>query len=198
MPYGFHNFIYGWIDTAEDNWPPLLPKQIVPVGFELYSHINPTEADIMFTQGLNKRLGVEGKSIPEIAALAAEKNMSVDDVMALKETDGWEYTGLEPRDGEAYVCSAYVTALYKAAGLFDGVDIQATEFTPKDVYQLDFFDTEYKRPAECVHADPDLPYCQIMGKYQMTLPGYGTVSIYDHMNENCPINFPTYERDEGC
>ena len=79
-------------------------------------------------------MGVEGKSIPEIAALAAEQKMSVDDVMAMKEHDGWAYTGIEPRDGEAYVCSAYVTALYKAAGLFDDLDIQATEFTPKDVY----------------------------------------------------------------
>lgn len=23
--YGYHNFMYGWIDTAEDNWPPILP-----------------------------------------------------------------------------------------------------------------------------------------------------------------------------
>ena len=53
-------------------------------------------------------MGVEGKSIPEIAALAAERKMRVDDVISMKEHDGWEYTGLEPRDGEAYVCSAYV------------------------------------------------------------------------------------------
>ena len=39
--------------------------------------------------------------------------------MAMPEQDGWLYTGLEPRDGEAYVCSAYVAALWKAAGMFD-------------------------------------------------------------------------------
>lgn len=25
LPYGFHNFLYGWVDTANDNWPPILP-----------------------------------------------------------------------------------------------------------------------------------------------------------------------------
>jgi len=24
LPYGYHNFLYGWIDTAHNNWPPLL------------------------------------------------------------------------------------------------------------------------------------------------------------------------------
>jgi len=60
--------------------------------------------------------------------------MSVEDVMAMPELDGWEYTGLEPRDGLAYVCSCYVAAMYKAAGLFDDLDVNATEFVPKDVY----------------------------------------------------------------
>jgi hypothetical protein len=63
--------------------------------------------------------------------------------MALPEIDGWEYTGEEPRDGWSYVCSAYVAAMYKAAGLFDDLEINATEFTPKDVYTLDFFDTNF-------------------------------------------------------
>jgi len=25
LPYGYHNFLFGWIDTVEDNLPPLLP-----------------------------------------------------------------------------------------------------------------------------------------------------------------------------
>lgn len=31
VPYGYHNFMYGWVDTAEDNWPPLLPHHFVPL-----------------------------------------------------------------------------------------------------------------------------------------------------------------------
>jgi len=25
LPYGYHNFLFGWIDTPAKNWPPLLP-----------------------------------------------------------------------------------------------------------------------------------------------------------------------------
>jgi hypothetical protein len=66
--------------------------------------------------------------------------------MAIPEKDGWEYAGIPPRDGVSYVCSAYVTALYKAAGLFDDLEINATEFSPRDVYQLNFFDRTFVRP----------------------------------------------------
>jgi hypothetical protein len=75
--------------------------------------------------------------------------MGLDDVMGMVEQDGWEYTGQLPRDGLSYVCSAYVAAMYKAAGLFGDLEINATEFTPKDVYTLDFFDLEYERPEVC-------------------------------------------------
>ncbi len=67
--------------------------------------------------------------------------------MAMPEIDGWEYSSISPhKDGLAYVCSSYVAALYKAAGLFDDLEINATEFTPRDVYMLDFFDSAYERP----------------------------------------------------
>ena len=130
--------------------------------------------------------------------IAAEQKMTVQDVMAMVEVDGWEYTGEKPRDGLSYVCSAYVAAMYKAAGLFDGFNVQATEFTPRDVYSLNFYDLNFTRPDACATADPSLPYCQLLGKYTMNLPGYSTVAPYDHMNETCTVNWPEYTRDEGC
>lgn len=42
----------------------------------------------------------------------AKKNISVGDLMAMPEIDGWEYD-----DGESYVCSSFVAAVYKAGGL---------------------------------------------------------------------------------
>jgi len=85
LPYGYHNFLYGWVDTANDNWPPLLAKDFVPVMFKLVEDVKPTLAYNFFTEALNKRLGVDGKNISEIAELAAEQKMSISDVMAMVE-----------------------------------------------------------------------------------------------------------------
>ena len=198
LPYGYHNFLYGWIDTAKDNWPPLMPNEFVPVVFAVLEKILPHTAYVFFTEALNKRLGTDGLDIEGIAAEAAKQSMSIEDVMAMKEMDGWEYTSEKPRDGLSYVCSSYVIAMYKAGGLFEGLDIQATEFTPRDVYTTNFFDTKFDRPDACVAADPELPYCRLLGKFKMTLPGYSSVDPYSSMNETCTVNWPDYSRDEGC
>lgn len=198
LPYGYHNFLYGWVDTANDNWPPLLAREWVPVMFKLIEDIKPTLAYNFFSEALNKRLGVDGKNISDIAMLAAEKGMSVEDVMAMTEMDGWEYTGLEPRDGRNWVCSAYVAAMYKAAGLFGDMAIQSTEFATMDIYIMNLFDTTTPLPEQCVANDPNLPYCQLLGKYQVELPYYNTITPYEKMFERCPINYPTYEREPGC
>lgn len=85
LPYGYHNFLYGWVDTANDNWPPLLPKEIVPVAFKLFEDLEPAKAYVFFTEALNKRLGVDGKNISEVAEIAAGRGMSIEDVMAMVE-----------------------------------------------------------------------------------------------------------------
>lgn len=198
VPYGYHNFLYGWIDTPEDNLPPMLAHQFVPILYSYVEMVDKANADNMFTEALNLRLGVTGKNITEIAALAAQQDMSVEDVMAMTELDSFRYTGLGPKDGRAYVCSAFVTALYKVAGLFDGYEINATEFSPADVYRLNFFDTETPLPQQCIDAAPDLPYCQLKGKWKQILPGFNTVDPYDHMYERCPSVAPDFYRPEGC
>jgi hypothetical protein len=118
--------------------------------------------------------------------------------MSMPEQDGWKYSGEEPRDGLSYVCSSYVSSFYKVAGLYNGKFVNATEQTPRDVYMLNVFDAEFKRPQACVDADPDLPYCQLLGNYRMKLPGYNTIKPYDYMNEACPSVAPLYNRPEGC
>ena len=159
LPYGYHNFIYTWLDTAVDNLPPLIPRSGIPIVFSVLEKVAPKTAFTFFSEALNKRLGTHDLDVTGIAAAAAEREMSVQDVMAMTELDGWEYTSEEPRDGLSYVCSAYVAAMYKAAGLFDAMNIQANEFSPRDVYMLNFFDLDYERPEACVTADPSLPYC---------------------------------------
>ena len=92
LPYGYHNFLYGWVDTPKDNWPPMIPDAGVPIVFSILEKVLPSTAYIFFTEALNKRLGVRDKNIAEIAEVAAEREMSVEDVMAMVELDGWEYT----------------------------------------------------------------------------------------------------------
>lgn len=197
LPYGFHNFLYGWIDTADDNWPVMLPKDLVPVGFSIFEKFDKNTTDIFLSSGLNKRLGTKDLDVAGIAAEAAKRGMKFGDVMAMVEEDGWTYEGFY-HDGEAMVCSAYVAAMWKAGGLFGDLKINANEFTPKDLYQVKLFNPDFKRPAQCEEADPGQPWCQLLGKYRMTFPGYNTLDMYEHMNEKCPSLAPDFVRPDGC
>lgn len=60
---------------------------------------------------------------------AADKNMTIGDLFAQVEDDEWVYS-----DGISRVCSAFVASIYKAGGLFGEYDVNAAEFTPRDVY----------------------------------------------------------------
>ena len=197
LPYGYHNFLYSWIDTPEQNWPMILPKDLVPVAFAIIERFDKNLTDTFFTQSLNFKLNKTGLSIPDVAAAAAAEHLNVSDIMARVEMDGWKYQG-QYHDGESYVCSCFVAGIWKAAGLYDGYDIQVVEWSPKDVYQVDFFSKTYKRPKQCVEADPDSQFCQLLGKYRMTFPGWSSLKLYDNMNNKCPSVAPDFVRPDGC
>jgi hypothetical protein len=48
VPYGYHNFLFGWIDTAEENWPPLLPPGLIPIVFSVFSRLAPVAAESFY------------------------------------------------------------------------------------------------------------------------------------------------------
>ena len=193
LDYGYKNFIFSWIDTKNNNLPFITQHELIELIFSIIEKFNRKLSDKMVGEGLNMRLGTKGLTIPEIIAKAARKGLTFEDLLAVPERDEWVYS-----NGKNFVCSAFVTYFYKVGGLFDGVDIQAREFTPRDVYMLDFWDTNYNRPKECVEADPDLPYCQIMGKFKVELPGYSTIHPYSKMNERCPTQGPDFKRPNKC
>ena len=177
LPYGYHNFLFGWIDTPVDNLPPFLAHEFIPIVFSALEKIVPSVIDTFYTQALNKRTSTQGYSVSQIAGWGATKGLSVQDIMSMPEQDGWEYTGETPRDGESMVCSAYVAAVWKAGGLFDPYNINATEWSPKDVYIVDFFNPEKEMPKECQDANGAdiMGYCQVTGKYKMTFPEFSTI-----------------------
>lgn len=151
----------------EPHIPPYMEKANVDflkwaVNFTLVEKIAPNITDIMFTQSLNKKLGTHGLNISSIAEEGHKRSppMNVSDVMAMVEEDGWKYSGYY-HDGEAMVCSSFVTAMWKAAGIFGDTPINAVEWGPKDVYQVDIFDKNYKdtRPQQCKDADPEGLHC---------------------------------------
>ena len=192
-PYGYHNFIFGWIDTAHSSYPPILAVDLIAPVFAMIEYISPSAAQKVFTLALNKRLGTKNLTVTQISQVIYEKNMSWGELYAIVEEDSWIYP-----DGVSLVCSSFVSAFWKAGGLFGNITIQTTEFTPRDVYQLTLIDPSPRVPQGCNDLDPGNPYCQIMGKYRMQFPGISSVSLYDNMNEKCPSQPPEYFRPDGC
>jgi len=193
MPYGYHNFLFSWVDTEDENLPPTLPKQFVPVAFEMFGELLPGVMETFFLQAMNHRLNTTGLNFKQVVSEAAKRDTNLSELMAQPELDGWMYS-----DGYSYVCSCFVIGVYKAAGLFGDMELNAVEFTPKDLYQLNVFNTTAVLPEKCKQADPDLPFCQILGKYRMSMPGYSTIEPYAHMNEHCASAAPEFIRPEGC
>ena len=91
----------------------------------------------------------------------------------------------------------------KDTGIFDGMDIHfnAKEMQPKDIYLLDIFNRpgwKDERPDICKEVDPELPYCQVYGRYRLKLHGLGTITPYNNMFESCPSVPPLYVIPPGC
>ena len=65
------------------------------------------------------------------------------------EEDWFLYLDENSQKTHSFVCSSFVAAIYKEAGVFDNMNITATEMTPKDVYTMNLFDLEWERPKIC-------------------------------------------------
>lgn len=196
LPYGYHTFISTFFDTPTDNLPwPATPEAIECV-FGILEALDPSIVALVLSLSMNKKLGTTNLTMVEAANwAAANKGMTVGEVIAIPEQDAWVYP-----DGISLVCDSYYCAIAKAAGLFGDLapSIQCTEFQNKDVYSLNFFDLTRQRPAVCAAADPSAPYCQLMGPFHLNLAGAASVAPYANMAQTC-ASLPTdYARAPNC
>lgn len=194
MPYGFANFVYGWIDTPEDNLPPPLTGEFLAALLAMASRLAGDEVNMMFIWGLNHRLGTQCNDSACIFDALAQRNLNLTEAMSIPEQDAWVYP-----DGSQMVCDVFLLEVLKASGIFEPVVFQATEFTPKDLYTLDIWDPNGKSAIQCpTKADADPRWCQVLGSTKMAMPGWNSIAPYSAMCERCPSKYPEYERPAGC
>jgi hypothetical protein len=199
MPYGWHNFIYTFIDTMFDNLPRPTSPDLIEQLFGLYEPMAPLDSksslNSMVIMGLNHRLGSSCDTMQCIYDIIDPQNIPLFQVAIMPEQDQWMYPGNGCPYAECYsmVCDVFVTEMYQNAGL-NLPTFQATEQSPKDTYEMALFESNWHRPKVCDEADPDLPYCQLLGDYTLTLNNYNSRVPYQNMNNECPAYAPVYMR----
>jgi len=77
LPYGYHNFMSSYIDTPEDNYPSLMPNDLMPTLFAMLEKSHKNTTDMFFTEAMNKHLGTKGLDIPGVAAEAAKRGLNI-------------------------------------------------------------------------------------------------------------------------
>jgi len=205
LPYGFHNLFTGWIDTASGNYPPPLTSPLAMLVMSFGEVLLPMivgeslKTFDFLAQTFNHRLGTTNLTLNQVYAEAGKRGLVFDDVAVMPELDSWTFVD-DNQVGPSMVCDVFVMRIWKAGGMFGNLTdlIQAGEFTNPDAYTLKIFDSNYQRPAQCVAADPDSQFCQLLGEYRMVLRGYNTAMPFAHMRENCPGLPPLYQRPANC
>lgn len=133
LPYGVHSFLLSWLDTPELNYPYQLPSQSVVQLFSLIEKFDKNTTEMMFGTPMNMRLGTKGLNITELGAEAGRQNLTLDEVLAIPEYNNFTYDYLW-HDGPAFVCTGFLTEMWRSAGVFGNLTINSAEFTPKDIY----------------------------------------------------------------
>lgn len=215
LEYGYHNMLFGWIDTRKDNFPCIPPDyslclewEHVEVVFGNLDRLATSIVDQIMTEALAVRLGLEVgvARFADTLQEAAAQNMSADEVPPMVELDTYRYNTKrynQTETGPAMVCCVFVCNMWKAAGLFDNLEggrdaVNCAELTNWDDYSLTILDPNPTRPAQCVAADPDNVLCQLEGQYKLSLNDYSSKKPYPHMAERCGGNPPKYQRDDTC
>ena len=73
LPYGYHNFIYTWIDTPDKNFPFFTTSEIAEFLFSAASFLVPSFNDEFVLESLNNRVGKKNLTFQQIGAEAARQ-----------------------------------------------------------------------------------------------------------------------------
>jgi hypothetical protein len=198
-PYGYNNFLWTVIDSPTGNFPWPISWQLLENLFGVIETVDPDMVQQFVSLAMQKRLNTNSSlTIPQQAIAArAQLDLSFGELFSLPEQDAWVYP-----DGPSLVCDSYAVEIYKYAGLLDGLVINAAEFDNSGAYRLNFFDIQNStydpRPLACQQADPNMPYCILMGDYAIPLHGVSTIAPYSHMQEHCTGLPPNYSNPPNC
>lgn len=194
VPYGWHSFMYGWLDTPHANTAPPMDMEQLLLSFYVMEQLDYNKSRILLGNGLNKRLGTEGLDIMELIKVAKGRGKTIYEVIAEPEQDKWLYNGQK-----SLVCSAFATLIYKKAGVLPFPALQAAELIPRDLYSLDIFDTNPSYLPLCKRKDGNWRYCQLTGKYYIDLGReYSSVQPGKQLFQTCPSLPPDYLRPSTC
>ena len=224
VDYGYSSFLFGWIDTAKDNFPCTPASNYTscldgPFALQLAATLDEVfaeEHNNFFRQALAHRAGrwdADPAKTPgvleSVRHAATTRGLSFEELIQIPERDTWLYqTKYNGRDevaiGRSMVCCAFVCHMWKAGGLFDslGDRFACGEQTLWDIYSMRIFDEGRMgagRPAVCKAADPQNPLCQLMGAVTMHLaPDVNTRDLYPNMGERCGALPPEFIRPQQC
>jgi hypothetical protein len=67
FPYGYHNFLFGWIDTASQSLPNLLDPDLLLVLMSFIERVYEYPIKRIFTESMNKRLNTTGLKLDQIS-----------------------------------------------------------------------------------------------------------------------------------
>ena len=109
-----------------------------------------------------------------------------------------------PAGNLSMVCSSFVAHAYRAGFGLHWPPVNATEFSPKDVYQLQIF-ADNDRPrfanssqcANIIESDRG-SYCQVTGDVKLVLNDHNSVAVTEQMNNFCAAQWPGYQTTRPC
>lgn len=107
------------------------------------------DATIVYSPGLNKRVGLENAPLLEVFKKAHDMHLSSIDLVAIPEQDSWLYATKQngkPVKSRAMVCVDFACQVLKAAGVFGNLDFNCNELNLVDLHKLKIFDENHKRP----------------------------------------------------